>query len=249
MCKIGFSTGALAYGDFRRGLELQLRDGIDAIELSALREDELDGLIAALDELDLSAFSYRSFHAPSELRQLTSAELAKKLEPIAAAGFPIILHPDVISGDFAPWRQLGESILLENMDVRKTVCRTAREMLPYFTALPDARLCFDIGHAHQVDPTMTVTFEFLHFFRTKLAEIHISEVNWQCKHRAIGTSTALAFHKAARWIPNDVPVIIESVIGEDEIERELVTVRRCLDAGTEYFPELGQAVTSRQLLA
>ena len=237
MHSIGFSTGALAYGDFQRGLALQLRNGIDAIELSALREDELDCLIAALPDLDLSAFSYRSFHAPSELHRLTSAELAEKLAPIATAGFPIIVHPNIIGEDFAPWRHLGESVLLENMDTRKPVCRTAREMLPYFEALPDARFCFDIGHAHQVDPTMTVAFEFLHRFRTKLAEIHISDVSWNCKHRPIGTAAALSFHGAARWIPDDVPVIIESVITEDEIEHELETVRRCLDSRRAYFLE------------
>ena len=45
MPRIGFSTGALALGDFRKGIKLQRREDIQAIELSALREDELDGLI------------------------------------------------------------------------------------------------------------------------------------------------------------------------------------------------------------
>lgn len=244
MRKIGFSTGALAYGDFQRGIELQMRDDVDAIELSALRENELDGLINALDSLDLSHFSYVSFHAPSSLGQLSSTQLAEKLIPVAGAGFPIILHPDVIGEDFDPWRQLGASILLENMDSRKPVCRTMREMLPYFEALPEARLCFDIGHAHQVDSTMTVAFEFLHRFQDKLAELHISEVNWQCKHRPIGTAAALSFHKAAKWLPAELPVIIESVISEDAIDLELSTVKRCLDTMIPYFDQIGAAAVS-----
>jgi hypothetical protein len=45
MRPIGFSTGALAKGDFRRGLDLQRRSGISAIELSALRDHELPHLL------------------------------------------------------------------------------------------------------------------------------------------------------------------------------------------------------------
>ena len=235
MPQIGFSTGALAYGDFRRGVALQTRLGIDAIELSALRESELDELVNALGGLDLSQFAYRSFHAPSELHCLSGGQLAAKLAPVAAAGFPIVVHPDVIRGDFAPWRQLGDKVLLENMDTRKSVCRTAKEMIVFFDELPKARLCFDIGHAHQVDSTMTVAFEFIHLFRSRLAQVHISEVNWECQHRRIGTASALSFHAAARWIPNNVPVIIESVVSEGEIDQELQTVRRCFDTATSYF--------------
>lgn len=235
MHQIGFSTGALAYSDFRRGIALQLRDDVAAIELSALRENELDPLIDALGSLDLRRFAYRSFHAPSALEHLTSAQLAGKLLPVANAGFPIIVHPDVIGDDFSAWRNLRSSVLLENMDSRKPVCRTAREMTRYFEELPEARFCFDIGHAHQVDSTMTVAFEFLHRFQDRLAELHISEVNWQCKHQPIGTATALSFHKAARWLPADLPVIIESVIEENAIDQELSIVRRCLDSTTPFF--------------
>ncbi|MGI0084760.1 MAG: hypothetical protein ACREBQ_06730, partial [Nitrososphaerales archaeon] len=66
MRPIGFSTGALAYGDFRRALDILQGKRIAAIELSALRETELAPLIGALDSLDLSAFTYISVHAPSK---------------------------------------------------------------------------------------------------------------------------------------------------------------------------------------
>ena len=39
MRRIGFSTCALALGDFQRGVALQRRPDINAIELSALREN------------------------------------------------------------------------------------------------------------------------------------------------------------------------------------------------------------------
>ena len=242
MNRIGFSTGALAYGEFQRGVHLQERPGIDAIELSALRESELDDLVASLDRLKLDQFSYRSFHAPSNLENLSSTDLAEKLLPVARKGFSIIVHPDVLGEDLQPWRLLGDRLLLENMDTRKRVCRTAREMRWFFNELPAARFCFDIGHARQVDATMTVAFEFLQLFGSRLAEVHISEVNWECKHRRIGTAAALSYHKAARWIPSDVPVIIESVVEEDEIDRELSTVKRCLNAASSFFSSCVKSV-------
>jgi len=233
---LGFSTGALALGDFRRGIDLQRIPGVNAIELSALREPELPSLIAAMDNLDLTQFKYRSLHAPSALHDLTSSQLAARLQPVADAGVPIILHPDIIGENFEPWRRLGASILLENMDSRKPVCRTAREMSRYFEELPDARLCFDIGHAHQVDPTMSIAVDFMLRYRDRLAQLHISEVTWECKHTSISTTSAFAFHEISRLIPTDIPVIIESVIPENQVERELNIARRCLNWQLPLFP-------------
>ena len=45
MRPIGFSTGALAYADFRRGLEMVKHGGLRTIELSALRQNELIPLL------------------------------------------------------------------------------------------------------------------------------------------------------------------------------------------------------------
>ena len=66
MRPIGFSTGALAYADFRRGLEMVKHRGLRTIELSALRQNELIPLLNALPDLDLSGFKYVSIHAPSQ---------------------------------------------------------------------------------------------------------------------------------------------------------------------------------------
>jgi len=71
MRRIGFSTGALARGDFRSGIALQ-ESRADAIELSALREAELDPLIGAIPDLPLKRFTFVSFHAPSRRVHLTT---------------------------------------------------------------------------------------------------------------------------------------------------------------------------------
>ncbi len=230
MRRIGFSTGALAYGNFRCGIELQRIDGVSAIELSALRESELAELIPAIPSLDLGQFKFKSFHAPSALDELTGAQLVERLAPVVALGLPIVVHPDIIEdADFAAWRSLGGSVLLENMDGRKPVCRTAQEMASYFDRLPEARFCFDIGHARQIDPTMSVAVELLLRYRDRLAEVHISEVNWECKHRAISSAAASAFRRVAQLIPEATPIIIESVIRPEAIADELAMVQWCLE--------------------
>jgi len=218
MRRIGFSTGALARGDFERGLELQRQPGINAVELSALRESELERLIAALPSLDLDQFDYVSFHAPSQVS--SEQHVADRLKAIHERNIPIIVHPDMIT-DFGPWRELGSSVLLENMDQRKPACRTATEMFHFFEELPEAQFCFDIGHARQVDPTMTVADELLHAFSDRLAELHISEVDEACRHVAISRSAVRAYRSLARQIPDSVPVIIESMIEDDGIDEEL----------------------------
>lgn len=234
MQQIGFSTGALAFGDFRTGIDLQRIDGVSAIELSALREVELAGLIVAIPELELRQFEYISFHAPSTRETLSDAELVEHLKSVADRRIPIVVHPDIID-DFSPWRDLGDCVLLENMDQRKRVCRTPFEMHKYFQELPDAKFCFDIGHAWQLDPTMALSVEFLVRFRDRLAEVHISEVDWRCKHVPISSATAPAFHRVSRLIPDQVPVIIESVVEADRIEKELSVVKRCLSWDTPLF--------------
>jgi hypothetical protein len=57
--RLGFSTGALACGDFRRALAMLGRmRSVCVVELSALREAELEPLAEAVDnDLDLDQFS------------------------------------------------------------------------------------------------------------------------------------------------------------------------------------------------
>lgn len=49
MRMIGFSTGALALGDYRHALEMLVDKDVNALELSALRQDELQPLVEDLD--------------------------------------------------------------------------------------------------------------------------------------------------------------------------------------------------------
>src|SRR4051794_5826890 len=146
MRPIGYSTGALAKGDFAFGLDAQ-RDvpGINAVELSALRDHELPTLIGALDSLDLDDFEYVSLHAPSKLTVMNE-EAAFALLARVPEAWPVIVHPELLQTPDL-WRGLGERLCIENMDDRKTTGRTVPELRALFDRFPEATFCLDLGHA------------------------------------------------------------------------------------------------------
>ncbi len=228
---IGFSTGALAFGEFRRALGMLHRvRRARAVELSALRQPELTPLRAAVDDLDLSQFNYIAVHAPSQIEAGTELQVVTSLMHFAGKGWSIVAHPDVIQ-KHSLWRELGTSLCVENMDKRKPIARTAAELEIVFDNLPEAGLCFDLGHARQVDATMTEAYLIAKTYGAKLRQVHISEVNTRSKHDRLSWASIIAFQRVAEFIPESVPVIIESVIEEGEIEPELERAEEALSAG------------------
>jgi len=229
MRPIGFSTGALAKGNFALGLDAQ-RDmpGIGAVELSALRDHELPTLVDAIDSLDLEAFEYVSFHAPSKLTMM-GEKAAFALLLRVPEEWPIIVHPELLQMP-ALWRQLGERLCIENMDDRKTAGRTIPELRTLFDTFAEATFCLDLGHARQIDPTMTSAILMLREFGDRLRQLHVSDVGARGEHLPLGATARNSFARVARYVPSDCPLIIESIIDPDAIERELDTVIAVFEA-------------------
>lgn len=227
---IGFSSGALAKGDFRRGVELQRNhQGIAAIELSALRDYELDPFLEGASALDLEAFSYISFHAPSRLKEMSEETVVEKLRKIPTE-WPIVVHPDLIQTPDL-WRSFGPRLCLENMDNRKTTGRTVEEMQRAFALLPEAGFCFDIGHARQIDPTMTTAIRMLIAFADRLRQVHVSEVGPRGEHLPLSIIARQVFRRVVRLVPEDVPLIIESIVEPYAMDREIEAVREVFSVG------------------
>ena len=224
---VGFSTGSLALGDFNAALTMMEGQGLTAIELSALRESELEPLLCVLDSLNLDAFQYVSVHAPSRLETMTDVELAGLLYAIVERGYRVVVHPDVIE-DYECWAGLGDKLCIENMDRRKAMGRTAAELAPVFRCLPQASLCLDLGHARQVDPTMSQAAELLAAFGHRLAQVHISEVNAQSVHERLTIGAINAFQRVAPLISPDVPLILESPVMAREIASEVRAALRTM---------------------
>jgi|ERR1700691_1092567 len=224
---IGFSTGAIAYSEFSRGLELLRDQNIKVVEISALRMGEWAPLIQALDDLDLSAFDYVSIHLPSAMNAAEEKVVVQSLEPIQDRKFPLILHPDAIH-DFAVWRAYGGLVCVENMDMRKLIGRTEPELAAIFRELPDARLCFDIGHAAQVDPTMTEAYFILKRHRERVTQIHVSEVNSRSKHDSLSYATMQSFRDVAHMLPAGLPIILETPVAPERMPEEMDKARYAL---------------------
>ncbi len=223
MQPIGFSTGALAKGEFVRGLDLQRpHRRIRAVELSALRDQELLPLVSAVHSLDLARFEYVSFHAPSKLTTMTE-ELVFSLLSDLPPEWPIVVHPEILSTP-ALWRSLGSRLCIENMDNRKTLGRNASELRELFDTYPEATFCLDVGHAKQMDPTMAVTFLMLFEFGSRLRQLHVSEVGPYGEHLPIGILAKWAFERIAHRIPATCPLIIESVVPPEAMAKELDAV-------------------------
>jgi hypothetical protein len=228
MRHIGFSTGAVAGGDFASALALLAKQqGIDSIELSALRLHEVELLVQAIPRMDLNRYSYVSFHAPSSFAAQEEANLVEMLERLVPKDWPIVLHPDTIH-DASRWRALGARVAIENMDRRKSTGRTAQELRSNFDLLPDARFCFDIGHARQCDTSMTESYRILEAYCSRLIQLHVSEVNSASQHDPITYGTKLGFQSIAHLIPPQVPLIIESRVSADEISKEVETALESL---------------------
>ena len=232
---IGFSTGAVAYSDFQRALDLLSSEPVNCVELSALRLHEVGPLLNSVKTLDLRRYKYVSFHAPSKFSAEEERPLVERLSCLPSE-WPIILHPDVIR-DFALWRPFGSRLAIENMDRRKPVGRTVEELRPIFDELPNATMCFDIGHARQCDTSMTEAYKLLKNFQSRLKQVHISEVNTSSQHDPISYAAKLAFQEVASLIPLGIPMIIESRVAQSEINQEILRA-------TEALPEFGPVLTS-----
>lgn len=229
MRKIGFSTGALARGDVRSALRMLENKAVNAIEISALRQEELPRIIQELPDFELTRFKYKSFHAPSFLDPAFERPAVELLARASSNGWPIIVHPDAIHTPEL-WRSFGRGLCIENMDKRKPVGRTVDELGLIFNSFPEASFCFDVGHARQVNPTMSGAAAILHAYRDRLLQLHVSEVNAQSKHDPITLETLLACRRIAHLLPDEAPIIVESRVDESGIESELDNACRAFEA-------------------
>lgn len=229
---IGFSTGALAQGDFGAAVQMLLDAHVNAIEISALRAHELPQLLAAAPTLPLSTFRHVSVHAPSQFPSIQEGRVIGQLERLIDRGWPIVVHPDVIYSVDA-WRALGSFLWVENMDKRKAVGRSATELTAIFDELPDAGLCLDLAHARQLDPSMLEAYRILREHSTRLRQVHLSELGSNSKHGPLSFGAIHDYAQLSASIAPEVPIILESAVPSSAILSEISYAR---DALPQYLP-------------
>lgn len=220
---IGFSTGALALGNLESGIKTALDSDCDAIELSILREKEFFNFIKIFNLVQdlIKPFKHVSVHLPSKLETITEKELLA----FSFNNLPLVVHPDIIQ-DFSIWRALKEQVLIENMDKRKPIGQTKLHLNKIFNELPEAKLCFDIGHAYQIDKSMKEAGNILSSFQDRLSQIHISYVNDLNEHEPLNDICLEQFKPFISL--KDVPIIIESPVRGNFVYDELNKVRKLI---------------------
>jgi hypothetical protein len=217
--RIGFSTGAISKGDFRTALEILRSTNIRVVELSALRFHELEPLVNAIPDLELGRYDFVSVHGPSSFSSADEPLVIRLLKKVTDSRYPVIVHPDAIHG-LAEWRTFGNLLYIENMDQRKSTGRTWHELSEIFRLLPEAKLCFDAGHARNVDTSMSQAAAILERFQGRLGEVHLSTVSSLGRHESFTFLAIHAFREIANLIPEDVPIILESPVSWERIESE-----------------------------
>lgn len=207
---LGASTGYMVdrRGDWVGLVERAAGISSFAVELAALREDELDPLAEFLSQASNLPFRYLSVHGPTKGPRMEDGELVDRLLGLPASVNAIVLHPDRI-GDPEPYRALGERLVIENMDSRKALGRRAEELEPLFERLPLAGFCFDVAHAWTVDASMGVGGELLDKFAARLKHVHVSSISPEVGHVPLTEADERLFASLLARC-RDVPWILEA---------------------------------------
>lgn len=215
---VGFSSGCINKADPRSAVNTLQKTISKAIELSSLREHELEKTMEAID-YSTGKFEYMSVHAPSKLINLTERQLVENY--LANIKLPIVVHPDII-GDFSIWKSLGSRLFIENMDNRKKTGRTFRELEPIFRELPEARFCFDVAHALQVGSYVELEIlRMLTGFADRLAQIHLSTLDSNLIHHELSDSAIKVYRDISFMVPSHVPIILEFEPKFNELNKHL----------------------------
>ena len=211
---VGCSTGYMvdARGDWPGLVERSAATSTLAVELSALSEDELPGLIDFLGSDPSMPFHYVSVHAPSKGLALAEQERVRLLTQLPPRVRAIVVHPDLLE-DLDAWQPVGRRLVIENMDDRKSSGQTADQLVPLFDALPLAGLCFDIAHAKHVDPSLEEGRALLDRFADRLRHVHLSSLDQDGHHVPLTGEDEELFTVLLQRC-RDVPWVLEAPLRE-----------------------------------
>lgn len=225
---IGFSTGCLYKTHDALApstIDIFRNTGCNAIEVMFHNVSDTERF-SKLTKNDLDGFQYITVHAPIFIK----GEEDKYKEALNAISKThsfiglnaVVLHPDMFdSFDILKGFKLPFSI--ENMDNRKKSCKDVRDLQRVFEEL-DMPMVLDVNHCYSNDSTMKLAKDLIEAFNDRIEEIHLS--GFDTFHDPLYRTKQELIIDA---IPNtDLPIIIESILGPEEIKVELEYIKNNL---------------------
>lgn len=198
---IGFPSGCLAHCSPHATIAFSQAAGFPALELHP--QNIHDPILA----LSRHRFTYWSCHLPDK-PEVSDRDLTRMICQDSTHTDNFIIHANKIKLP-SEWEPYQDKVLVENMDNNRTFGRYPEEMEEIFDSLPNAGFCFDLGHAFQVDPTLSLAKEMVAAFGDRLKELHISYVDQEGHHHSIPGELFEPFAEITQNIPQDIPTIIE----------------------------------------
>lgn len=202
--QIGFSTGAL-YGsrdDWDLCIPAAAALSCQTVEL-ACGMGRLPRLVKYLERNPdaLDRFDYVGLHVPDREPEWGWEQTVAWLSDIPSQ--TVLFHPDQLP-DLELLRSLGPRAAIENMDHLKSFGSSVEDLHSVLNELPQARVVIDVAHARAIDPSGSLLSELVEAFATRLAHLHLSQIDRQGRHHGLPLSELHILEgipKAARAVP------------------------------------------------
>lgn len=220
--QLGFSTGCFYKAPLTLSERLAMIRNADCratelglVKLHSFNSDDLDQLSAH----DFAGFDHLSMHAPKfdygdNEGTYKIFERIRRVNAIRTLDW-VVIHPDTVV-DFSVFQNAGFNVALENMDNRKASYKTPDEFVELLAQNPQFGFVLDVNHIYSNDPSMQLATDFYEKLGDRVTEIHLS--GYTGYHEPISETRQLEIMRAIRGY--DVPIIVESVLSPEDIEKE-----------------------------
>ena len=208
---IGCSTGYMdeLREDWDGLVEAAARTSGFAIELSALSEDELEGLVAYLRDAPPLPFRFVSVHGPSKDRRHVRRRAGRAARAAARARLGDRHAPGRDGRPRALPAPRPPAVHREHGRAQAARADRRRAASATSTRCPRPGFCFDVAHAQAVDPSLAVARELLSRFSLRLSHVHLSSLDAEQHHVPLTEADQEAFAAVLKRC-SDVPWILEA---------------------------------------
>ena len=209
---LGASTGYLAErpGDWAALVEQALVASPFAVELAALSERELPGLLGTCGLDAALPFHYLSVHAPVQAPLVGRGRVGRAPAPRCRRGST---RSSCIPTSSTTRRYTAGSArgsCWRTWTRASRAAATAAELAPLLRrSFPRPGFCFDVAHARDVDPSPAGAQALLDRFAGRLRHLHVSSLDAACHHVPLRAGDEEAFRPMLRRC-RDVPWILEA---------------------------------------